>query len=356
MTSGSAVRTAIRAVLQSGADATLPDDAFNRHALNVFAHQFTHNQPYRKFCERRGRTPDTVTQWPEIPAVPTAAFKEVALVAGEPADARAVFRTSGTTRGTERRGTHYILDPDLYEAALLPAFQRFVLNGETSALLLSLVPPREQQPDSSLSYMISTVVREFGADGSGFFASVRGGIDVQTLRARIAAENRPVVLLATSLAMLHLLDGLAGETLPLPAGSRIMDTGGFKGASRSITPNDLRAQYQTFMNVAPDHCINEYGMTELCSQYYGIAGGPKAGPPWLRARVVDPENLAPLPAGQAGIIQHFDLANLDSVAAVQTEDLGVQTGNGFVLLGRAPGATPRGCSIAMDILLADHTP
>jgi hypothetical protein len=74
-------------------------------------------------------------------------------------------------------------------------------------------------------------------------------------------------------------------------------------------------------------------------------------PPWVRTRVVDPESLEPAAAGPAGLLQHFDLANVGSVMAIQTEDLGVAVDDGFRLLGRAPGATPRGCSIAMDLLL-----
>ena len=73
------------------------DDArFDELARNLFAFQFSHCQPYRRFCEGRGRTPSTVTSWPEIPAVPTGAFKELAL-RSFPASATAhTFRTSGT--------------------------------------------------------------------------------------------------------------------------------------------------------------------------------------------------------------------------------------------------------------------
>jgi hypothetical protein len=60
----------------------------------------------------------------------------------------------------------------------------------------------------------------------------------------------------------------------------------------------------------------------------------------------------PLPPGGIGLLQHFDVANAGSVLAIQTEDLGVQVTDGFTLLGRATGAAPRGCSIAMDELLA----
>ena len=89
----------------------------------------------------------------------------------------------------------------------------------------------------------------------------------------------------------------------------------------------------------------------------GQAGsGGYAMPPWVRTRAVDPDTLDALPPGTMGILQHFDLANLGSVMAVQTEDLGVVDYDRarFTLLGRAPGSEPRGCSIAMDILLRDR--
>jgi len=47
-------------------------------------------------------------------------------------------------------------------------------------------------------------------------------------------------------------------------------------------------------------------------------------------------------------LRHFDLANLNSVLAIQTEDLGRVAGSGFELLGRAPGAQLRGCSLTAE--------
>ena len=49
--------------------------------------------------------------------------------------------------------------------------------------------------------------------------------------------------------------------------------------------------------------------------------------------------------GETGLIHVFDLANVYSVMAIQTEDLGIKRGDGFELVGRAMGAEPRGCSI-----------
>jgi hypothetical protein len=359
-------------------EAALADADFDALALRVFAFQFEANPPYAAYCRRRGATPATVTCAAAVPAVPTAAFQLLDLVCGEPATAEAVFRTSGTTRGPERRGRHFIPDLSLYEASLLPAFAAFVLPAGAAPTLLALVPPAAELPDSSLAYMIDHVVRSCGGPASRHLAGTGAGaapgsdddaaIDVAAFHAAAGAAEAggdPVVLLGTALAFFHLLERLArdGRRYRLPDGSRIMDTGGFKGHRRAVSEAELRAAYEAVLGISQERVVNEYGMTELCSQLYDA--GPrdgwreddparprrKAGPPWIRTSVVDPETLAPLPPGQTGILRHHDLANLGSVAAVQTEDLGYAVPGGIVLLGRAPGAAPRGCSIAMDLLL-----
>jgi len=162
----------------------------------------------------------------------------------------------------------------------------------------------------------------------------------------------------------HLLDTMheRGDRLKLPEGSRLMDTGGFKGERRELSPTDLRAHYRERLRIEPLFAVNEYGMTELLSQFYdgglrdlrldrNVQTERKRIAPWVRTRAVHPDTLQPLPDGEVGLLQHFDLANIFSVCAIQTEDLGRVFADGFELLGRAPGATPRGCSIAMDMLL-----
>jgi hypothetical protein len=101
-------------------------------------------------------------------------------------------------------------------------------------------------------------------------------------------------------------------------------------------------------------------MTELLSQFYedayrtrwsgGLDARAKTGPQWTRTLVVDPATFAPLPRGERGILRHVDLANMESIAAVQTLDIGVEKGRGFEILGRASGAETRGCSQLMSVL------
>ena len=80
----------------------------------------------------------------------------------------------------------------------------------------------------------------------------------------------------------------------------------------------------------------------------------------MRATVVDPQSLVPLPPGQPGLLRMCDLANRGSALVVLTEDFGVAatdeelagagplplaTGRPFRLLGRAPESEARGCSL-----------
>ena len=97
-------------------------------------------------------------------------------------------------------------------------------------------------------------------------------------------------------------------------------------------------------------------MTELSSQYYDAAHSRrsaqriKVAPPWLRPIVVDVAGR-PLPDGVVGAIRHIDCANRSSVVAIDTEDLGVITPAGLMLLGREEGAALRGCSLDAEDLL-----
>ena len=360
------LRTILVDLFRHTIDEPIEDELFNRAALRVFHYQFVRNAAYAAFCERRERRPNQIDHWSEIPAVPTAAFKEVPLVTGSPDHAEAIFRTSGTSAGPEKRGIHYVLDVSIYHFALIPNFAACVLPDGAELRLLSLIPSGAELPDSSLSHMVSVLVDRLGAPNSGFFASASHGIADAHVAAALEhaeADDVPVCLLGTSFAFVHWLDRAAarGERYALPAGSRVMDTGGYKGRSREVDADEMRQRYHEMLGVPPSHCINEYGMTEMCSQFYDSSlrdtargrerARHKLVPPWVRTRVVDPETLDPVAPGEIGLLQHFDLANLNSVMAIQTEDAGFAVEDGLHLLGRAPGATPRGCSIAMDMLL-----
>ena len=338
------------------------DDAFpfEAWAARVFAHQFTHNAPYRAFCERRGVTPSSVASWEDVPPVPTAAFRHADLTTGPP---EAVFRTSGTSGGAEARGRHLVPHLDLYRASAMAAFERFLLPDGARLPALFLLPPPSERPDSSLVRMCEWVGAEDGANAEWFAGPA--GLHVERLGKRLREFEAcgEAVLLAGPTAGFALLFAETSAVRLGPA-SRVMDTGGAKGMPRPLSrPGFLRACW-TRLGVAGYFCVNEYGMTELCSQLYesvlrdrfaGRSLAPRrlVAPPWLRTRVLDPDTLAPVPPGTVGLLCHHDLANAGSVYVVLTEDLGRTVGDdGIAVVGRVPGATPRGCGL----LLADLVP
>jgi hypothetical protein len=340
----------------------IAEDEFNALALRVFRHQFEGSRILRAFWQRRRATPETVRHWSEIAGIPTAAFKEAPLCAFPPDEAVAVFETSGTTAGG-RSGRHYLRTLALYEASLLPTFTEYVIPERQPIRMLNLGPNAEVAPHSSLGHMLSLVVREWGAPGSAHFQAAAGP-DLDGFRAalrRAEQEAGPVCLLGTAFGFIHWLDTFPNERFHLAPGSRLMDTGGTKGRTREMPVSELYAAYQQAFGIPPHHLLNEYGMSELSSQYYDVVlrqpraldhPRPKLGPPWLRTLVVDPESLRPLPQGEVGLLLHFDLANLDSVLAVQTDDLGRWSPQGLQLLGRATGAEARGCSLAAEELMS----
>jgi hypothetical protein len=332
--------------------------SFDALALAVFAHQFERIEPYRRFCLQRGASPGSVDCWQQIPPVPVQAFKHVDLCCSTP---QHTFLSSGTTAGTARRSRHTMPDLRLYQRAALSGLRRFVFPDTENMPILSLVPPVSLLPDSSLAQMVAWAFAAFGAAGSLYAVDpeeIAYPAAVGFLRAA-ERSGQPCCIMTTTGALIRLIEHARVHdlTFRLPHGSRIMDTGGDKGAPRRLSRNGLLHACWSTLAVPGYFCVNEYGMTELSSQYYDsviadrVSGTfrhrTKIGPPWLRTLVVDAATLAPLPRGETGLLCHFDLANAGSAMAVSTEDVGRMDGDGLELLGRVTDAELRGCSLTL---------
>jgi len=338
----------------------LDDDAFLALARDLFAYQIAGNAPYAAFARSLGfdaaRLPERLD---EIPAVPAAAFKGQRLATFPPERCVLWFETSGTTQGSG--GRHEFDTTTLYEAALLASFDRMMLGDGQRLRYLLLVPEPRERPHSSLGFMMDVVAERRGDGEHGWYVH-EDALNVEHFlddAYRAIAEDRPVCVATTAFALVALLDALASAsyTLILPRGSRIMETGGFKGRSRIVERDELYREAAHRLGVPIPLIVAEYGMTELSSQYYDalesrsvVEPRVKRAPPWLRPLVVD-ERGRPLPEGIIGTIRHLDLANRGSVIAVDTEDLGAAVAVGIVLLGRDAGAELRGCSLDAETLL-----
>jgi hypothetical protein len=379
----------ILALIARGVATPTTDEEFDRLAREVFAFQYERCAPYRAYCDRVKQAPQNVAHWKQIPAVPTSAFKDFALTCFPVEEAVAEFHTSGTTR--EKAGKHYLRTLELYEAAIRPNFAEHLLgdteernrrdarstNGgkrdarptkaEPRLRMMVLMPSPQEAPHSSLSHMMGVVTREFGAENSEYYVE-DGMLHVeQAVRDLSEAQvaRQPIFLLGTAFAFVHLLDHLARHGLRFESspGSRAMETGGFKGRSRAMPKAELYGLIERLIGIPRARIVNEYGMTELSTQFYddslqaNCQTDCKAAAPWARVIIIDPNTGREAADNERGLIRVFDLANLWTMMCIQTEDLGVAhfagsvSGmNSFEVLGRAAGAEVRGCSLNAEDL------
>ncbi len=342
--------------------ATFDDHAFNQLALRLFEYQFQHNAVYQRYCQQAGVATPRLAQWLEIPAVTTSAFKHATLACFPQEQAAAVFHTSGTTQ--QRPGKHYFRDLRFYHAALLRSFKAYCLPERERIRFLFLAPTAKHFPNSSLGYMCSMLREQYGAEASGAFFTpeqLQLGCFKRAVENAIT-ENTPVFIFGTAFNLLAFWDECATPDLrfSLPEGSRVLDTGGYKGRTREVARKEFQHMLCEGFGLHKKNLLNEYGMTELSSQFYesrlphaplvDAREGIKYMPPWVRVVAIDPNTMRPLPAGEIGMLRIYDLANVDSVLAIQTEDLGRAWQDRLELLGRARDAELRGCSLLTEMI------
>lgn len=332
-------------------------------ALEVFRYQVANVPPYRAYVQARGCAPLTVRVIDELPPISTLAFKytHTESVAETPGPAARLFRTSGTTIGPDERGRHLVLHPAIYRAAALSHLRRMFFPDNQRIAILALHPTADRMPESSLAQMISWAGAEFGA--ATVCVATPAGVDIAGALAFLedcTRGDRPVAILATTAACARLFETLAvtGKPLRLPPGSRLMDTGGAKGQAAPLSAAAVVELAGQRLGLLPAMVINEYGMTEMCSQLYDATtfnsarreppdARRKLAPPWLRAFALDPASLRPVADGQPGVLAFFDLANVASVSMLLTEDIGTVEDGAVRVFGRAATAEARGCALAI---------
>lgn len=352
--------------LQDYRNHPLEDDSiFSDLALRIFRFQLRHNKFYAAYCAAKlgHHVPN---HWREIPCLWSTAYKRGRVACFPRHARRQFFQTSGTTE--KEKGIHEFCTLELYDCGAQNFFRLALMPDRRRMVMLMLTPSPREVPHSSLVHMLERIRRTFGAPGSDYFVR-NDALDAAKLIERLrrtVRQKEPVFLLGTAFAFVHLLDFMAARGLKfeLPEGSRLMETGGFKGRTREIPREEFYRQLSAALGLPESHIVNEYGMTELSSQFYDATlasaasrkSSPKADrrykvrPPWTRVLIVDPLGGEEMPLGERGLVRIYDLANLGSVVALQTEDVGVRSREGFEVLGRARSAPLRGCSLDAEYL------
>lgn len=353
------------------------DTAFDELALEIARFQRRHSPGFARLVALHDSALASVDA---IPAVPAEAFRLARVAVHPPGLDAARFATSGTTAA--RTGVHAFRTLETYRTLTLVQAEAMLFASLPRPLTAVALAPRPGTPPrSSLGFMLQLFMDHFDGrpprtassfDGPERFLIGEAGLDLTRLFevAYLARERgEPLCVLATSFALVALLDALAGRRMPAPRATLVMQTGGFKGRTREVDPFELRANVAASFGIEPERVVGEYGMTELTSQLYelceNVAASPdtprqasRSGvyrpPPWLRVVPVHASTLEPCRDGEVGLAKFIDLGNVDSAVAVVTQDLVVRRGDGIELCGRRRGAPARGCSLAVEGLLPGH--
>lgn len=301
---------------------------FQNVADRVFEWQRRKNPLFRQYLELLG---DKGMQ----PFLPISFFKTREIKSGA-WEAETLFESSGTTGQTASR--HFVRDLNWYLENARRGFTPFY--GDPSEwCILALLPNYLERGHSSLVAMADYFIKLSPFPQSGFFLH-----DLEQLRDRIVEcqqKGIKTLLLGVSFALLDF-----AEQYPVSLrGITVMETGGMKGRRKEMTREELHDELCRALDISEVH--SEYGMTELFSQGYARGGSIFAPAPTLRViatEVNDP--FCVLPAGKTGVLNLIDLANVDTVSFIQTEDLGrVYADGSFEVLGRLDAAELRGCNL-----------
>jgi hypothetical protein len=318
---------------------TVNEATFENIALDLFRYQARNNPVYRQYLTARRVVPADVKRIQDIPFLPIDFFKTHHVKTGKWRH-ETEFISSGTTGSVVSR--HYVYDLSFYLQNARLCFEHF-FGPLTGYHFLALLPSYLERANSSLVVMMKHFIEVSGSRGSGFYLHNYDKLvdDVKKLRAR---GNRRVIVWGVSFALLE----LAERYSPDLSDCLVFETGGMKGRRKELTRQELHDALTAGLHV--DRVYSEYGMTELYSQAYSWLNGHFQCPPWMRVEVrdiTDPLRMGLL--NKIGGINIIDLANLYTLAFIETADLGTVFGNGtFEVIGRADNAEVRGCNLMAE--------
>lgn len=309
---------------------------FNELCLTAFRYQYQQIKIYTQFVDSIRVRPETIEHYSQIPFLPISFFKSHPLISGK---AETIFKSSGTTALV--RSQHFVKDLSLYEDSFLKGFKQFY-GSIKDYCILALLPSYVENGDSSLVYMVDTLVRESHNKESGFYLNT---IEELTEKLNeLDARGQKTLLIGVSYALLDLIE----ESPFQLKNTIIMETGGMKGRRKEMIREELHQELSHGFGVENIH--SEYGMTELLSQAYSTGKGLFKSPSWMKILIRDVNDpFSILPIGQSGGINIIDLANINSISFIETKDLGrTDSNHNFEILGRFDDSDIRGCNLLIS--------
>lgn len=311
------------------------DTQFKKLTLELFRYQASKNKLYSEYLRHLNIKRENIQEITDIPFLPISFFKSSEVKTSD-FEEQIIFTSSGTESSIRSR--HYVKDLDIYKKSFRTAFQEFYGSIEDYCVL-ALLPSYLEREGSSLIYMCNDLILNSAHNQSGFYLD-----DLEKLAEvldQMQANGQKCLLIGVSFALLDL-----AEKFPHKNWSNIciMETGGMKGRRKEVLREELHAILNKAFGTSKIH--SEYGMTELLSQAYSSGEGFFESPSWMKfqiRRTDDP--FSSCPDGKTGGINIIDLANIDSCAFIETQDLGRISNNRLEIMGRFDQSEIRGCNL-----------
>lgn len=314
--------------------------SFESAALSLFRYQYINNSVYKSWVDALSVKVSEVNAIGDIPFLPISAFINYDVVSHD-GDAGHIFTSSGTTGSIPSR--HLVFDINVYLENAERIFQQFYGDVEEYCFL-ALLPNYIERGGSSLVAMVEHFINKSRYSESGFYLYDHKLLHDQLIHCQ--NEGIPTILFGVSFALLDYLDDYGHDFSDLT----IIETGGMKGRKKEMTKSQLQELLSEGFGVDKVH--SEYGMTELFSQAYSRQDGLFELPHTMKVitkEITDPFQDAPI--DKSGVMNVIDLANVDSCAFIETQDLGRLYADGsFEVLGRLDAADIRGCNLMVSDL------
>lgn len=328
----------------------MDEKRFNELALKEFERQYNVSAPYKEFCKSLNVVPETIAHWEEIPAVSSFAFKK-AVIDSLPAEkAEQIYLSSGIVQLEKRKEKTY---RDKWAVAMIRTgntllTKAYLFPDVEKMKILFMVPSPKMAPLMEMAIGMEHVRMEFGTSDSRFLISFFG-LDIKTLLKSLKQAEKtgePLALIGATFGLVLFLDACEKEGIrfSLPEGSRICDTGGYMGRYTGCSKEEYFKKCVQVLGIEEDCCINVLWICENSTVYFDNVlknsfssvkkERYKEMPPWTRTIVVDTREFKRLPKGEIGLLRHYDLTNRLAGFAVQTDNLGFETEDGFEVIGK----------------------
>ena len=172
---------------------------FNHLALKIFNYQFSNCKIYRSYCDLIKINPSDVKNYKQIPFLPISLFKTTKVKSFKGKSEKKFFSSSTSN---DIPSKHYVKSLDHYSKSFMTCFNKFY-GKESNYVILALLPSYLERKNSSLIYMVETLIKKSNKKDSGFYLYNYNKL-IKTLK-KLETTNQKTILIGVSFALINLI-------------------------------------------------------------------------------------------------------------------------------------------------------